>query len=245
MKEEDNEQYLKRGQLAVLAVMKNMIKNKTPIMISHARGQLITRLLHADKERLVLDLGSNDYENQVALKTTDLLLTAETHGAKVEFDLGKLDKESYDGLPAFAAALPEVLLMFQRREYFRVPAPLDPIFYCYVKWPDGSGEGRMRLQDLSLGGIGVLSDSPLPETLEDGERFKNLRVELGEFGHFEVDANLITVGQRSVVGNKNETIITPRLSFSFVALDCAQERMLQQVIFSLERLARDKATRFQ
>ena len=245
VKEEDKEQYLKRGPLAVLAVLKNLLKSQTPVMVSHARGQFITRLLYADKERLVIDLGSNDYENQVALETPDLHLTAETHGAKVEFALGKLDNESFDGLPAFGAALPDELLMIQRREYFRVSAPLDPIFYCYVKWPDGSGEGRMRLQDLSLGGIGVLSDSPVPEALEGGETFKKLRVELGEYGRFEVDANLINVGQRSVVGNKNETVVTPRLSFRFVMLNFAQERLLQQVIFSLERLAREKATRFQ
>jgi c-di-GMP-binding flagellar brake protein YcgR len=135
--------------------------------------------------------------------------------------------------------------MIQRREFFRVNAPLDPIFYCYVQWPDGSGEGRMRLQDLSLGGIGVLGDSPIPEGLHGGEQFKKLRVELGEYGRFEVDAHLINVGKRSIVGNKNETVVTPRLSFRFSSLNAGEERSLQQVIFSLERLARDKATRFQ
>ena len=245
MKEEDKEQYLKRGPLAVLTVLKNLLKDQTPVMVSHSRGQFITRLLYADKERLVIDLGSNDYENQLALEITDMHLTAETQGAKVEFILSKLEDESYEGLPAFAADLPDELLMIQRREYFRVSAPLNPVFYCHVTWPDGSGEGRLRLQDLSLGGIGALSDSPVPETLEGGEMFKALRVELGEYGRFEVDANLINVGQRSVVGNKNETVVTPRLSFRFAMLNFAQERLLQQVIFSLERLAREKATRFQ
>lgn len=245
VKEEDKEQYLKRGPLAVLAVLKNLMKNQTPVLVSHARGQFITRLLFADKERMVVDYGSNDYDNQLALASQAFQLTAETHGAKVEFTLDVLEAENHDGLPAFGASLPDLLWMIQRREFFRVSVPLDPIFYCYVSWPDGSGEGRMRLQDLSLGGIGVLSDSTIPETLQGGETFKKLRVELGEYGRFEVDAILINVGERSVVGNKNETVVTPRLSFRFVALDFAQERQLQQVIFSLERLAREKATRFQ
>jgi len=60
-----------------------------------------------------------------------------------------------------------------------------------------------------------------------------------------VDAQLMTIGKRSVVGSKSETIVTPRLSLRFLSLDAAQERVLQQVIFSLERLARDKANRFQ
>ncbi|WP_380180867.1 flagellar brake protein [Kalamiella sp. sgz302252] len=245
MKEEDKEQYLKRGPLAVLAVLKNLLKNQTPVMVSHARGQFITRLLYADKERLVVDYGSNDYENQLALEMKELHFTAETHGAKVEFALEGLESDDHEGLPAFGAALPDLLWMIQRREFFRVAMPLDPIFYCYVKWPDGSGEGRLRLQDVSLGGIGVLGDSPVPETLQGGEMFKKMRLELGEYGQFEVDASLINVGQRSVVGNKNETVVTPRLSFRFASLNFSQERLLQNMIFSLERLAREKATRFQ
>lgn len=245
MKEEEKEQYLKRGPLAVLAVLKNLLKNQTPVMVSHARGQFITRLLYADKERLIVDHGSNDYENQLALEVSDLQLTAETHGAKVEFSLAGLESDSHEGLPAFGAGLPDMLWMIQRREFFRVAVPLEPVFWCYVKWPDGSGEGRMRLQDVSLGGIGVLGDSPVPEALEGGETFKKVRVELGEYGQLEADATLINVGERSVVGNKNETVVTPRLSFRFNSLSFAQERLLQNVIFSLERLAREKATRFQ
>ncbi|MFG6077028.1 flagellar brake protein [Erwinia sp. OPT-41] len=245
MKEEEKEQYLKRGPLAVLAVLKNLLKNQTPVLVCHARGQFITRLLYADKERLIVDYGSNEYENQLALEMNELHLAAETYGAKVEFTLNALENDSHEGLPAFGAGLPDELLMIQRREFFRVAVPLDPIFYCYVKWPDGSGQGRMRVQDLSLGGIGVLSDSPIPESLEGGEIFKKVCVELGEYGRLEADATLINVGERSVVGNKNETVVTPRLSFRFASLDFSQERLLQNVIFSLERLAREKATRFQ
>jgi len=72
-----------------------------------------------------------------------------------------------------------------------------------------------------------------------------MRVELGEYGQFELDAQLLHVGERSTVSKKNETRVTPRLSFRFDSLNPVQERQLQQVIFALERLARDKATRFQ
>lgn len=245
MKEDDKEQYLKRGPLAVLAVLRDLLDSQTPVMVSHARGQFITRLLYADKESMMLDFGSNDYDNQLAKEAQNLHITAETRGAKVEFALAALSAAEHEGLPAFSADLPELLWMIQRREFFRVTAPLNPVFYCYIPWPDGSGEGRLRLQDLSLGGVGVLSDNALPETLKSGDSIKKLRVEMGEYGRFEVDAQLITIGKRSVVGSKSETIVTPRLSFRFLSLNAGQERELQQVIFTLERLARDKANRFQ
>lgn len=245
MKEDDKEQYLKRGPLAVLAVLRDLQDSETPVMVSHARGQFITRLLYADKESVVLDFGSNDYDNQLAKEAHNLHITAETRGAKVEFALPAISAAEHEGLPSFSAELPELLWMVQRREFFRVMAPLNPIFYCYIPWPDGSGEGCLRLQDLSLGGLGVLSDHALPQTLKSGDSIKNLRVEMGEYGRFEVDAQLITIGKRSVVGSKTETIVTPRLSLRFLSLNAGQERELQQVIFSLERLARDKANRFQ
>ncbi|WP_455820073.1 flagellar brake protein [Pseudomonas cerasi] len=245
MEEDDKEQYLKRGPLAVLAVLRDLLDSQTPVMVSHTRGQFITRLLYSDKENMVFDFGSNDYDNQLAKEARDLHITAETRGAKVEFALTALSETEHEGLPAFSAELPELLWMIQRREFFRVTAPLNPVFYCHIPWPDGSGEGRLRLQDLSLGGIGVLSDNALPETLQAGDSIQKLRVEMGDYGRFEVDAQLITIGKRSVVGSKSETIVTPRLSFRFLSLDAGQERELQQVIFSLERLARDKANRFQ
>lgn len=244
MKEEDKEQYLKRGPLAVLGVLRDLEKQQTPVRVSGDRGQFISRLLYVDQQQVIVDYGSNQYDNQLALESRDLHLSAETHGAKVEFSLPALSAVEYEGLPAFSAPLPELLWMIQRREFFRVTAPLEPVFYCQTHWPDGTG-ARFRLQDLSLGGIGVLVDGELPEKLNGGDILKNLQVELGEYGQFEVDAQLLHIGQRTSVSSKNETVVTPRLSFRFVSLNAGQERQLQQVIFALERLARDKANRFQ
>ncbi|MCG7387336.1 MULTISPECIES: flagellar regulator YcgR PilZN domain-containing protein [unclassified Pantoea] len=244
MKEADKEQYLKRGTLAVLGVMKDLLRFQTPLMVTFSRGQFISRMLDADKERIIFDLGSNNLDNEYILSSHDVSITAETHGARVEFSLTGLEKTLFEGLPAFSAPLPELLWQIQRREFFRISAPLEPTFYCHSEWPNGK-KVRFRLQDLSLGGIGVLVDEALPDGLNSGDKFKNLRVELGEYGQFEVGAQLLHIGERSVVSSKNETRVTPRLSFRFTAIEPLQERQLQQVIFALERLARDKANRFQ
>ena len=243
VKEEDKEQYLKRGTLAVLGVLRDLEKHQTPVRIVNARGQFISRLLYVDRQQLIVDYGSNTYDNQLALQSEGLHISAETQGAKVEFALDALDSVEYEGLPAFSAPLPQLLWLIQRREFFRVTAPLEPTFLCQSQWADGSC-ARFRLQDLSLGGIGVLADGPLPPVLDSGDILQNLQVDLGEYGQFTVDAQLIHIGKRTTVSGKNETVVTPRLSFRFVALNAPQERQLQQVIFTLERLARDKARRF-
>lgn len=243
MKEADKEQYLKRGTLAVLNVMKDLLRFQTTLMVNFSRGQFISRVLDADEERIVFDLGSHAQDNELALQCGEVNIAAETHGAKVEFGLIALQRTEFEGLPAFSAPLPELVWQIQRREFFRVSAPMEPVFYCHTRWPDGS-EARFRLQDLSLGGAGVLLDETLPEGLTQGDDFDNLRVDLGEYGHFEVTAQLLHIGERTTVTSKNETRVTPRLSFRFTAIEPVQERQLQQVIFALERLARDKANRF-
>lgn len=244
MKEADNEQYLKRGTLAVSGVMKDLLRFQTPLMVTFSRGQFISRMLDADRERIIFDLGSNNLDNDAILSCSEVSISAETQGAKVEFSLAALERTTFDGLPAFSAPLPELLWQIQRREFFRISAPLEPTFYCHSEWPNGK-KVRFRLQDLSLGGIGVLVDEALPDGLNSGDKFNKLRVELGEYGQFEVGAQLLHIGERSVVSSKNETRVTPRLSFRFTAIEPLQERQLQQVIFALERLARDKANRFQ
>ncbi len=244
MREADKEQYIKRGTLAVLNVMKDLLRFQTPLMVNFSRGQFISRMLAADEDQVIFDLGSHSQDNEMALRSGEVNIAAETQGAKVEFSLSGLQKVDYEGLPAFAADLPELVWQIQRREFFRVNAPMEPVFWCHSEWPDGN-KARFRLQDLSLGGIGVLVDEKLPEDLNSGDTFKKLRVELGEYGQFEVTAQLLHIGERSTITSKNETRVTPRLSFRFTAIEPVQERQLQQVIFALERLARDKASRFQ
>ncbi|PIJ49220.1 flagellar brake protein [Erwinia sp. OLTSP20] len=244
MEEVDNEQFLKKGPLAVSNTLKDLLKSQTPVMVSHARGQFISKLLYVDQQQLMLDYSSNSIDNQLALAAETLFFTADAQGARIELTLGSLSHVSYDNLPAFSADLPDQLLAIQRRQFFRVHLPFEPIFWCTCLWPDGSTQ-RFRLHDLSLGGIGVLCNSPPPPGLSPGELVKNLRVDMGDYGQFQMDVQLISIGQRSVISSKNERRVTPRLSFRFASVTPAQERQLQQVIFALERLAREKTTRFQ
>ncbi|PPS59212.1 hypothetical protein CRX72_15345 [Pantoea sp. BRM17] len=64
MKDADNEQYLKRGTLAVLNVMRDLSRYQTPLMVTFNRVQFISRLLVADEECIIFDLGSNALSNE-------------------------------------------------------------------------------------------------------------------------------------------------------------------------------------
>lgn len=237
-----NDQFLKHHPLAVLGVLRDLHQNNVPVRISWGSQQLISRILDVDTNKLVMDFGSQSQENKSVQEASDIQFSAETQGAKIEFSLPQLKAGDYQSLPAFITALPPSLWFVQRREYFRIPAPLHPVFYCEATLNSGSAF-RFRLADLSLGGMGALVDGPIPEELREGQLMSQVKIELGEWGTFHFDMQLITISERITVSNKNETVSTPRLSFRFLNVNPAVERELQRIIFALERIAREKANR--
>ena len=160
----------------------------------------------------------------------------------MEFILPKMQAVNYLNLPAFHVPLPPALWFVQRREYFRIGAPLHPPYHCTAKMPDNSIL-RFRLFDLSLGGMGALLEEAKPEGLVEGMRFSQVEINMEQWGMYHVDAQLISISERKVIDGKNETITTPRLSFRFLNVSPAVERNLQRIIFSLEREAREKSNK--
>ncbi len=116
-------------------------------------------------------------------------------------------------------------MVCQRREYFRIGAPLYPPYYGVTTLPD-TRTLRFRLFDLSLGGMGALLESAIPDGLIEGARFSQVELNMGPWGIFHVDAQLIAISERKVIDGKNETITTPRQSFRFLNVSPAVEREL-------------------
>jgi hypothetical protein len=96
-----SEQFLKQNPLAVLGVLRDLQKGEVPLRISWSNNQFISKILDVSQERLIVDLGSQEYENRAALRAEHIAVMAETHGAKVEFVLPRLELSEYQGLPAF------------------------------------------------------------------------------------------------------------------------------------------------
>lgn len=237
-----SEQFLKQNPLAVLGVLRDLQKNQVPVCITWGSGQFISKILDVNPEALVMDFGSQEYENNAVQRAGKVTITAETQGAKVEFTLPGLAAGDYQALPAFISPLPDSLWFIQRREYFRISAPLHPAYFCKALMPD-KRELRFRLFDLSLGGMGALLDGELPAGLQTGMRFAQVELDMASWGQFYFDAQLIAIGERKVVDGKNSTIVTPRLSFRFLNVSPGVERELQRIIFALEREARERASR--
>lgn len=237
-----NEQFLKQNPLAILGVLRDLYTNRVPLRVSWPGGQFISKVLEVSPQRLVFDFGSQQNENVAVQKATQITITAETQGAKVEFTLDQITSGEYLQLPAFISPLPAVLWFVQRREYFRISAPSHPPYFGQAKMPDNDTL-NFRLFDLSLGGIGALLEGAQPAGLTPGIRFSQVELNMGKWGQFRFDAQLLSVTERKIIDGKNETVSTPRLSFRFLNVSPAMERELQRIIYSLEREAREKSNK--
>ncbi|WP_052285462.1 flagellar brake protein YcgR [Kluyvera genomosp. 1] len=237
---EHNTQFLKQNPLAVLNVLRDLQQANAALRVSWSSRQFISRILDVSQQQLIIDFGSREEDNNAALLAKNLSMVAETNGAKIEFSVPQMQVENYQGLPAFVMPTPPAVWFIQRREYFRIPAPLYPPYYGCATLPDKKTL-RFRLFDLSLGGMGALLDAPPPETLLPGMEIKELELDMGQWGRFRFDVQLLAISERKVVDSKNETIVTPRLSFRFLYMNPVLERSLQRIIFSLEREARERA----
>ena len=87
-----NEQFLKQNPLAVLGVLRDLNSQQVPLRISWSGGQFISKILAVSPDELIMDFGSQEYENQAVQRANQITIIAETQGAKVEFTLPQLKK---------------------------------------------------------------------------------------------------------------------------------------------------------
>ncbi|CCP06994.1 flagellar brake protein [Erwinia amylovora] len=103
MEQDDKGQYLKQGTLAVL---RDRVRNQTPIRVSHQRGQFITRLLYTDISGMVINLSSHDDDNQLAKEAYRLHIITETSGALIELFTDSLAMKYMRGCQLSQACYP-------------------------------------------------------------------------------------------------------------------------------------------
>ncbi|CNI27398.1 MULTISPECIES: flagellar brake protein [Yersinia] len=246
MSEASKENFVKTNKLAICAILRDLKKNDTAVMVIHARGQFISRILDVVPEtnQFIFDFGSVAHENIAALAANQLTIIAEPTGAKIEFICNPLKEIKYLSLPAFSTVIPESLYFIQRREYFRVNIPQWPAYYCSGKFADGS-KFSYTLADVSLGGMGLYAVKGSEFPVQDCGILRDVSVDLCGFGIFKLDLQFIRAIDKQVVNNKGETLTVQRLSFKFPRLSPIQEKGLQRAIFELEKQQTAKARKFQ
>ncbi len=183
----------------IVSYLSLLIKNKSLLTASFGDGNesYITTLLdiHEKDKAVILDCGSKESLNQHLLRASKISFTTDFHGIEVSFVGSGLKKTTYKGSAAFSMPFPKSLFWMERREYYRVKAPLSKASHCQLGF-ENMEPVNLKLHDISLSGFSMLNTSKeISEAFETGTIFEQSKLILAGIGEgmisFEVRYELV------------------------------------------------------
>jgi flagellar brake protein len=221
----------RRNPLEIGVALRNLVNRGDFLTAQYGDAQIVTRLLDVDVtgHRFTFDWGGVAEQNQEVLASPKLVFHAAPDGVRVEFTTATPRATMFDGRPAFEAEFPMVLYYMQRREYFRVEAPvLDP-YVCSGSLPDGE-RFRFEVHDLSLGGVALRTTDDRVADLEMGIVIQDAELHFSANGKVTLDIRLVSHRESTTAkGDRRYT-----LGFKFVSMPGSAENTLQRLITQLE-----------
>jgi c-di-GMP-binding flagellar brake protein YcgR len=230
--------YGRRNPLEIGVQLRNLVNRGDFLTVQYQGGQLVTRLLDVDvgARTFVFDWGALAEQNAGILAAPRCMFLASPEGVRVEFATAAPRETRYENLPAFEAAFPEVLYCVQRREYFRVDAPvLDP-YVCRGSLPDGESF-LFEVHNLSLGGLGLRTADERVAALEVGVTLPDVELNLNGHGKLSLDLQLVSHRATDAPNGTRRY----QLGFRFMSLPGSAENTLQRLITQLEMKRRQLA----
>ncbi len=221
----------RRNPLEIGVSLRNLANRGDFLTAEYYGGQIVTRLLDVDvtAHTFIFDWGGVAEQNAVVLAAPKLIFHAAPDGVRVEFSTATARRTTFDGRPAFEADFPAVLYYMQRREYFRVEAPvLDP-YICSGVLPDGE-RFRFEVHDLSLGGVALRTMDDRVASLAMGVTLHDVELHFSTPGKVTLDLKLVS--HRQSATSKGDRRYT--LGFKFASMPGSAENTLQRLITQLE-----------
>lgn len=229
--EHEDHDFGRRNPLEIGVQLRNLVNRGDFLTVQYKGGQLVTRILEVDvrSRTFTFDWGALQDANHTLLAAPRCQFRASPEGVRIEFSTPAPRERNFEGLPAFEADFPDVLYHVQRREYFRVDAPvLDP-YVCRGCLPDGD-TFRFEVHDLSLGGVGVRTTDTRAADLPLGVTLPDVELSLGSLGTLSLDLQLVSHRAVALPNGMQRH----QLGLRFLALPGSAENTLQRLITQLE-----------
>lgn len=244
MQADDYGKYLLHSKKEILFILRAMRDKGDLVTVYFNQGNdfLLTSLLavSAEGNSMLLDPGGNNEMNRKALASDKLVFIASHDKVKIQFSVNRLTEASHEGRPAFRAAVPDEMLRLQRREYYRLNAPVAHPLRCAipVKLADGSRTTvETTVIDISGGGLAVMAP-PEGVEFETDHLFENCRIELPGIGTVIATLrvrNVFEFTQRSGMKSK-------RSGCQFIDLPGPMLTLIQRYIIRVERERKARET---
>jgi c-di-GMP-binding flagellar brake protein YcgR len=228
-------QYLLHARSEILFVLRSLVSAADRITVHFHEGRdfFLSTLLTVDNAGIVLDCGGNAEINRLAQEADRLYCVTNHEKVLVQFLLRELQSCLFEGKPAFRAPLPESVLRLQRREYYRLTAPVAHPLKCRIPMPvthDAHLTVEASVLDISGGGLAVIKP-PSGMTLAPGMEFANCRVELPEIGVLVATLQIKSLFEVTLRTGAQVT----RAGCQFIDLPGPMLTLVQRYIIKVER----------
>jgi c-di-GMP-binding flagellar brake protein YcgR len=231
----DESPYLLHSQLDIAAVLRDIVRTRALASV-HCGGQdtLVTTLLCVDPAggELVFDCSGSERLNQALLRASRLLFFSAHDKVKVRFTTGPASVVQYEGRAAFTVSMPESMLRLQRREFYRVLAPVARPVRCVIPVQRDSRlhSVETRLHDISQGGVAVIAQ-PGELPAEIGTVYGDCRIVLPDAGNVIVALQTANTHTVTLLNGKQNV----RIGCRFVRPSMSALALIQRYMMRLER----------
>jgi c-di-GMP-binding flagellar brake protein YcgR len=227
--------YLLRSRVDIAAVLRDVVRTRGLATVHYGSDQdaLLTPLLSVDPVagEIVFDCSGSERMNRGLLRAAKLLFVSSHDKVKIRFTTGPAQLVEHEGAPAFCVRMPESMLRLQRREHYRVPAPVASPVQCLIPVEDGNGTRTVttRLHDISLGGIALMAQAgDMPLTL--GATYQQCRILLPAAGNVLLTLQTANFYEMHLLNGKTAI----RVGCRFVRPSMPALSLIQRYIMRLE-----------
>lgn len=238
--EEDDDRFLVRSRVEIAFILKAVMQAGEIVTAYFSDGKdfAITALLAVDGPGgfAILDASKELVANRRLLASRHVAFVTSQDKVKIQFEVPAVAPIEFEGRPALRIALPETLLKFQRREYYRVATPVGKPLKCVLPMPEATPMA-LTVVDISLGGV-CLTGYPEGSRVEPGMTFENCRLDMLEVG---ILTTSLQIRNTFEVPLRNGSV-SRRAGCMFLKLPPASEAMVQRYIIRLERDRRARLT---
>jgi flagellar brake protein len=234
----DEGKYRIHGRVEIAFILRAVMKSGALVTAYFGEGKdfIVTAILaiDPDADSIIIDSGSNTVLNERLLRQQRLNVVSSQDGVKVEFDIERVEAASFEGRLAFSLPFPDSLIKLQRREFFRLSAPLLNPLKCQIPIPGGITVDAV-VGDISLGGVSLMGEHKALD-LQLGTIYENCRILLPELGVIQTK---LMVRNSFPMTMRNGAVVK-RTGCAFLDLPSNQQALIQRYIIRLERDRRAK-----
>ena len=232
----DDSAYVLKSRTEIVHILRDLIRTRalTTVHMSGVRGTLLTPLLAIDDEagEIIFDCSGNQALNRDVQRATKLLFVSAQDKVKIRFSTTAARVANWQGDEAFAVPIPAELLRLQRREFYRVLAPISRSVQCIVPVTvnEKCRSVETRVYDISLGGVALIAQ-PGEIPVEIGTCYENCRVALPDAGNIVVTLEIRSALEMKLSNGKPAL----RIGCQFVRPSAATSSLIQRYTMRIER----------